>query len=103
MRLTCTGSVGIAKKQGFVLLAFQTGLPTVPMVLTGTHQAWRMGSLHVPPASLSVKYLPPIRTDGWTADHIDEHIKMVHDLYVQNLPKSQRPLVLEEFTNGMQS
>ncbi|KAM1256343.1 hypothetical protein ACFX1Q_030481 [Malus domestica] len=56
-------------KKGFVLLALQT----VPMVLTGTHRAWRKGSLHVPPASLSVKFLPPIRTDGRTADKIDAH------------------------------
>ncbi|KAM1873665.1 hypothetical protein ACFX13_007472 [Malus domestica] len=80
-------------KKGFVHLALQTGLPIVPMVLTGTHQAWRKGSLHVRPASLSVKYPPPIKTDGWKADKIDEHIKMVHDLYVQYTFHSHRSLL----------
>ncbi|TQD84104.1 hypothetical protein C1H46_030344 [Malus baccata] len=80
-------------KKGFVHLALQTGLPIVPMVLTGTHQAWRKGSLLVRPASLSVKYLPPIKTDGRTADKIDEHIKMVHDLYVQYTFHSHRSLL----------
>ncbi|CAN6557878.1 unnamed protein product [Malus baccata var. baccata] len=52
-----------------------------------------MGSLHVRPASLSVKYPPPIKTDGWTADKIDEHIKMVHDLYVHYTFHSHRSLL----------
>ncbi|KAH7546704.1 hypothetical protein FEM48_Zijuj01G0229800 [Ziziphus jujuba var. spinosa] len=77
--------------QGFVHLALQSGLPIVPMVFTGTHLAWRKGSLHVRPAPLTVRYLDPIITDDWTADKIDEYVKMVHNLYVKHLPESQRP------------
>lgn len=80
--------------QGFVHLALQSRLPIVPMVLTGTHLAWQKGSLHVRLAPLTVKYLPPISTTDWTADKIDDYIKMLHDLYVKHLPESQRPLVL---------
>ncbi|XP_039055586.1 1-acyl-sn-glycerol-3-phosphate acyltransferase-like [Hibiscus syriacus] len=72
-------------KKGFVHLALQSGLPIVPIVLTGTHLAWRKGSLRVRPAPISVKYLPPIRTNGWTVEKIDDYIKMVHDMYVENL------------------
>ncbi|PON51513.1 Phospholipid/glycerol acyltransferase [Parasponia andersonii] len=79
-------------KKGFVHLALQSGLPIVPMVLTGTHLAWRKGSLHVRPVPLTVKYLKPITTDDWTADKIDDYLKMMHDLYVKHLPESQRPL-----------
>lgn len=78
--------------KGFVHLALQTGLPIVPMVLTGTHLAWRKGSLHVRPAPLTVKYLPPISTQNWTVSKIDDYVKMLHNLYAENLPKSQRPL-----------
>lgn len=84
--------------QGFVHLAMQSHLPIVPIVLTGTHLAWRKGSLHVRPAPLTVKYLPPIKTDDWTADKIDDHVKMVHDIYIKHLPQPQRPLVVEEET-----
>lgn len=77
--------------QGFVHLALQSRRVIVPIVLTGTHLAWRKGSLHVRPAPLTVKFLPPIKTDEWTADHIDEYVEMVHDMYVKHLPKSQRP------------
>lgn len=80
-----------AYMQGFVHLALQTGRPIVPIVLTGTHGAWRKGSLYVRPTPLTVKYLPPIRTDDWTADKIEDYVKLVHDVYVKNLPESQRP------------
>lgn len=86
-------------KKGFVHLALQTGLPIVPIVLTGTHLAWRKGSLHVRPAPLTVKYLPPIRTDDWTADKIDDYVEMVHNLYVKHLPEPQKPLRLEGYNS----
>lgn len=86
--------------QGFFHLALQTGLPIVPMVLTGTHLAWRKGSLHIRPAPLNVKFLPPISTKDWTADKIDDYIRMVHDLYAKHLPESQRPLPLESTRNS---
>lgn len=79
-------------KKGFVHLALQTKLPIVPIVLTGTHRAWRKGSLHVRPAPLTVKYLPPIQTDNWTAEKIDQYVKTVHSTYIKHLPESQRPL-----------
>ncbi|KAK6946896.1 Phospholipid/glycerol acyltransferase [Dillenia turbinata] len=79
-------------KEGFVHMAIQTRLPIVPMVLTGTHLAWRKGSLHVRPMPISVKYLPPIKTNEWTTDKVEEYVKLVHDIYAKNLPESQRPL-----------
>lgn len=79
-------------KKGFVHLAIQSRLPIVPMVLTGTHRAWRKGSLHVRPAPLAVKYLPPISTENWTVDKIDDYVKMVYNLYAEHLPENQRPL-----------
>ncbi|KAK9673897.1 hypothetical protein RND81_12G197200 [Saponaria officinalis] len=79
-------------KKGFVHLALQTRLPIVPIVLTGTHKAWRKGSLRVRPVHITVKYLPPIKTDEWTEDKINDYVNMVHDIFVQNLPDSQKPL-----------
>ncbi|OVA10549.1 Phospholipid/glycerol acyltransferase [Macleaya cordata] len=85
-------------KKGFVHIALQTGLPIVPIVMKGTHLAWKKSSLRIRPAPLAVRFLSPIRTDNWTADRVDEYVKMVHDLYVENLPKSQRPLLMEELS-----
>ncbi|KAL4201204.1 hypothetical protein AMTRI_Chr02g214970 [Amborella trichopoda] len=82
-------------KKGFVHMALQSKRAIVPIVLTGTHNAWRKDSLHVRPAPLTVKYLPPISTDNWTEDKIDEYVNMVHNLYVEHLPDTQKPLMLE--------
>ncbi|MBA0848761.1 hypothetical protein Goshw_006809 [Gossypium schwendimanii] len=90
-------------KKGFVHLAIETGLPIVPIILTGTHIAWRKGSLHVRPAPISVKYLPPIKTDSWTADNINDYIKMVHDIYVENLPEAQKPISTDDTKNSSRS
>nr|XP_029122715.1 1-acyl-sn-glycerol-3-phosphate acyltransferase isoform X1 [Elaeis guineensis] len=80
-------------KKGFVHIALQTRLPIVPMVLTGTHLAWRKNSLRVRPAPLTVKYLPPIKTDDWEAEKMDDYVEMIHALFVDHLPESQKPLV----------
>ncbi|MBA0756123.1 hypothetical protein Gogos_020854 [Gossypium gossypioides] len=90
-------------KKGFVHLAIESGLPIVPIILTGTHLAWRKGSLHVRPAPISVKYLPPIKTDSWTADSINDYIKMVHDIYVENLPEAQKPISTDDTKNSSRS
>lgn len=92
-------------QQGFVHLALQTRRPIVPVVLTGTHMAWRKGSLRVRPAPLTVKYLSPIRTDDWTFDRINDYMSIIHDMYIKHLPESQRPLPLgvESFRSNSSS
>ncbi|KAG5235695.1 B3 domain-containing protein [Salix suchowensis] len=61
---------------GFVHLALQTRLPIVPMIFTGTHRAWRKGGLHVRPAPIAV----------------NDYVRLLHDIYVENLPEAQMPL-----------
>ncbi|CAD5196310.1 1-acyl-sn-glycerol-3-phosphate acyltransferase-like [Musa acuminata AAA Group] len=80
-------------KKGFMHIALQTQLPIVPMIFTGTHLAWRKNSLRVRPAPITVKYLPPIETDGWKAENMNEYVEMIHSLYVEHLPESQKPLI----------
>uniref|UniRef100_A0A1D1Y105 1-acyl-sn-glycerol-3-phosphate acyltransferase n=1 Tax=Anthurium amnicola TaxID=1678845 RepID=A0A1D1Y105_9ARAE len=82
-------------KKGFVHVALQSHLPIVPIVVTGTHLAWRKNSLRVRPAPLTVKFLPPIKTDDWESGKINEYVEMVHKLYVSHLPKSQQPKLPE--------
>ncbi|CAA7394406.1 unnamed protein product [Spirodela intermedia] len=83
-------------KKGFVHLALQTGLPIVPMVVTGAHKAWRKNSLRVRPAPLTVEFLSPIKTDGWDPTRINDYVEMVHALYSRHLPSSQRPRSAED-------
>lgn len=85
-------------KKGFVHLAIQTKLPIVPMVLTGTHLGWQKNSLRVRPAPLTVTYLPPIKTDEWTIDKVENYVEMLHELYAKHLPRSQKPLDMVDYS-----
>ncbi|XP_074592272.1 1-acyl-sn-glycerol-3-phosphate acyltransferase-like [Curcuma longa] len=79
-------------KKGFIRIALQTRLPIVPMILTGTHSAWRKGTLRVRPAPITVRYLPPMETNDWKAENINEYIELIQALYVKHLPDCQKPL-----------
>ncbi|KAJ7527275.1 hypothetical protein O6H91_16G046000 [Diphasiastrum complanatum] len=79
-------------KKGFIHLALQTKRPIVPVVITGTHLGWPKNSFRVRPAPLTVTFLPPIKTDHWTADKVNHYAEMLHNLYVKHLPECQKPL-----------
>uniref|UniRef100_K3YD42 Uncharacterized protein n=1 Tax=Setaria italica TaxID=4555 RepID=K3YD42_SETIT len=54
--------------------------------------AGRNSTVRVRPVPLTVKVLPPIRTDGWEEGRISECLEMVRSLFADNLPDSQKPL-----------
>ncbi|KAG6497057.1 hypothetical protein ZIOFF_044943 [Zingiber officinale] len=79
-------------KKGFIRIALQTRLPIVPMILIGTHSAWRKGSLRVRPTPITVKYLPPMATSDWRSENMNEYVELIQALYVKHLPDCQKPL-----------
>ncbi|KAJ7297997.1 hypothetical protein O6H91_16G019800 [Diphasiastrum complanatum] len=88
-------------KKGFIHLALQTKRPIVPVVLTGTYLGWPKHSFHVRPAPVSVTFLPPIKTDDWTIDKVNNYTEMIHDIYVKHLPERQRPLEMSPTKEGL--
>ncbi len=79
-------------KKGFAHLAMATGLPIVPVVVSGAHRSWKKGSLILEPTTVGVKILDPIPTTGWTVETLDADIAEVHRRFVEALPEDQRPL-----------
>ena len=79
-------------KKGFVHLALATGLPVVPVVVTGAQRIWNKGSFVINPASIRIEVLPAIDTSGWSADTVDEHVEAVRQVFEDALPEEQRPL-----------
>mmetsp|Transcript_58185 Transcript_58185/g.185341 ORF Transcript_58185/g.185341 Transcript_58185/m.185341 type:complete len:244 (+) Transcript_58185:150-881(+) len=80
-------------KKGVVHLAVQTGLPIVPIVLTGTQKAWpKGGGLAIRPVPVSVTFLPPVETVGWNTSTMGQHLAELRELYLQHLPPDQQPL-----------
>jgi lysophosphatidate acyltransferase len=81
-------------KKGIVHLALQTGLPIVPVVVTGAQHAWTNGSLAVRRVPIGIRAYPAIDTTGWTADNVDAYVEQLHQVFADALPPEQRPLPL---------
>ena len=79
-------------KKGVVHLAMQTGLPVVPIVVRGAHRSWSKNTYTVRPTPISVLVLPPVATDHWTEDSIDEALEDLRARFLANLPEEQQPL-----------
>ncbi len=75
-------------KKGAFHLAIATGLPIVPVVITGTHECLVKGEPR--PGTIRVKGLQPIPTAGWSVETIDEHIRSVREVYMHELGVAQR-------------
>lgn len=78
-------------KKGIVHLALQTGLPIVPVVVEGAHEAWVKHSLQIAPVPIRVTVLPAISTSAWSEDTADAHVAEVWERFKAVLPPSQQP------------
>jgi lysophosphatidate acyltransferase len=82
-------------KKGLIHMALQTGLPVVPMVIHGAHQAWRSDSLAVRSSNIFIDVLPAVDTSHWSADDTDAAVEEIHAIFRANLPPEQRPLITD--------
>ena len=61
------------------------GVPIVPIVFKNALDAMPRGGFVIRPATIEVVVLPPISTDGWTREDIDDRIAEIHALYEATL------------------
>eukprot|EP00898_Chlorokybus_atmophyticus_P004424 jgi/Chlat1/4983/Chrsp32S04960 len=78
-------------KKGAVHMAIKTGFPIIPVVLTGTHHAWRKHSIRLRPTPISIEVLPSIDTTGWRAEDVDRHTADLRAVFAAALPPEQQP------------
>ncbi|HVU04536.1 MAG TPA: lysophospholipid acyltransferase family protein [Polyangiaceae bacterium] len=78
-------------KKGMFHLALATGLPIVPMVTTGLAPVWRRDSLSLRPADVKIQFLPPISTEGWSEERLEDHVAEVRAAFLAALPPDQQP------------
>lgn len=72
-------------KKGAFHMAMAAGVPIVPIVLHNTLDALPKHWFFVRPTTIDVEVLPPIPTDGWTRDQLDDRIAEIHGKYVEVL------------------
>ena len=78
-------------KKGIVHVALATKLPIVPVVTIGLQEAWQRSTLALKPTNVRIVCLPPIPTDGWTDQRIDQQLEEVRAPFLRTLPANQQP------------
>jgi putative phosphoserine phosphatase/1-acylglycerol-3-phosphate O-acyltransferase len=74
-----------AFKKGAFHIAMQANVPIVPIVIKNAHDAMPRGSNIFKPTAVEVIVLPPISTEHWTAEYLNEHIAEVRTLFLKEL------------------
>ena len=72
-------------KKGAFHLAMDAGVPIVPIVLRNTGERCPQGRTMIYPGTVDVCVLPPIATDGWTKEQLNDHIADVRDRFERTL------------------
>jgi len=74
-----------AFKKGAFHLAMQAGVPVVPIVIQNSSDIMPKGDMIYRPATVRVEVLPPVETNSWSVDTIDEHVNSVRDMFLRAL------------------
>ncbi len=76
-------------KKGPFHIAMQAGVPVVPIVIHNATDVLPKGGFFVRPSTVHVDVLPPISTDDWRAESIEQHVADVRQLFVDTLGQPQ--------------
>ena len=74
-----------AFKKGAFHIARQAGVPIIPIVIANSSDALPKSATLIRPATIRVTVLPPISTDDWTADGIDDQVQHCRNLFLREL------------------
>ena len=92
-----TPRLGDFKKGGFHL-AIQAGVPIVPIVIRNAGEIMWKNAKTARTGTVQVAVLPPVSTEGWTADDIPEQARALHQRYLDTL--NHWPSSVAPSTNG---
>jgi putative phosphoserine phosphatase/1-acylglycerol-3-phosphate O-acyltransferase len=67
----------------------QAGVPIVPVVLRNVLDSFPKDATIVRPATIEVVVLPPISTDDWTVESLDDRIAEIRHRYLEILRQDQ--------------
>ena len=70
-----------AFKKGAFHLAMQAGVPMVPIVIHNALDVAPKGDFVFRAATVKVDVLPPVSTDDWRVETLDEHVREVRNMF----------------------
>ncbi|MGY1805199.1 wax ester/triacylglycerol synthase family O-acyltransferase [Blastococcus sp. SYSU D00922] len=96
---SATPSLGPFKKGAFHV-AMQAGVPVVPIVIRNAGELMWRGATTIHSGTVQVRVLPPIPTDDWTVEELDDRVAEVREQYLATLAnwsgRSERPVEVTE-------
>ncbi len=72
-------------KKGAFHAAMQAGVPIVPVVFRNSLDALPKNAIVIRPATIQVVVHPPISTDGWSRENLDQRINEIHRIFEETL------------------
>ncbi|MDJ0787526.1 MAG: HAD-IB family hydrolase [Myxococcota bacterium] len=75
-------------KKGAFHMAMQAGVPIVPVVFRNVLDAMPKDALVVRPATVEAIVLPPVPTEGWTVESLDDEIRAIRNRYLEILDQA---------------
>jgi WS/DGAT/MGAT family acyltransferase len=78
-------------KKGAFHVAMQAGVPIVPIVIRNSGELMWRGAMTLHAGTVQIVVLPPVPTDGWTAEDLDARVRQVHGRYAATLANWPTP------------
>ena len=72
-------------KKGAFHVAMQAGVPIVPIVIRNSGELMWRGATTIHAGTVQIVVLPPVSTDGWTADGLGSHVQQIRGQYLATL------------------
>jgi len=86
------GNIGSFKKGGFVL-AIESGVPILPVIIRGTFSVMSRSSLLIKPGKVTLEILKPVEASGFTKETKDELMEKIRNIMRESVDKEKKGIL----------
>lgn len=83
------GNIGSFKKGGFVL-AIESGVPILPVIIRGTYSVMPKSRLLIKPGKVTLQVLKPVETSDYTKETKDELMEKIRNIMCESIDDEKR-------------
>lgn len=86
------GNIGSFKKGGFVL-AIESGVPILPIIIRGTFSVMSRNRLLIKPGKVTLEILEPVETSGFTKETKDELMEKIRIIMRESVDEGKKGIL----------
>lgn len=86
------GNIGSFKKGGFVL-AVESGVPILPVIIRGTFSVMSKNRLRIKPGKVTVEVLEPVETSGFTKETKDKLMEKIRNIMCEHVDAEKKDIL----------